>query len=267
MMATYNLTSSIRNRQKWPVPSGMKPAILCCLLAFIPLSLWGMPPEPPLLTHSNYARQVYIEKKLLTEIKQPSQEAHWKFAKACFDYADFSIMDTQREPLALEGIKAARHAAKLAPTSAQAHYTLALNLGQLARTRTLSALQIVQEMEREFFQAIALDPKIDHAGPHRALGILYRDAPGWPISLGNRKKAESHLQKALKLFPEYPGNSLSFLELLVELEAYEKICPKIPATQKILDQARKNLTGPAWASSWDEWESRWTLIKSQIACN
>ena len=52
-----------------------------------------------------------------------------------------------------------------------------MNLGQLARTRGLSALKLVDQMEREFTRARDLDEHLDWAGPDRNLGLLYGDAP------------------------------------------------------------------------------------------
>ncbi len=75
------------------------------------------------------------------------------------------------------------------PNSAPAHYYLAMNLGQLARTEFLGALKLVREMEREFKTAAELDAQFDFAGPERSLGLLYRDAPGWPVSIGSKRKA------------------------------------------------------------------------------
>jgi len=267
MMATYYLRSQNRIGPRILVLRKIASAILLAILSLSPVSLLGAVPLPNLLAHSNYARQVYLDKKVLATKNQTDLEATWQFAKSCFDYADFSKNDSQRESLALQGIEAARHAVQLNVSSSPSHYVLALNLGQLARTRTLSALQIVQEMEEEFLKAIALDPKVDHAGPHRALGILYRDAPSWPVSLGNRKKARSHLHKAIQLFPDYPGNSLSFLEVLAELGDDKTVCQQIPATRMILDQARTKLIGPAWASSWAEWDARWSAIQKKTPCN
>ena len=87
-----------------------------------------------------------------------------------------------------------------------------MNLGQLARTETLGALKLVREMEREFKTAAELDGHFDYAGPERSLGLLYRDAPGWPVSIGSRRKAREWLEQAEKLAPEYPENHLNLVE-------------------------------------------------------
>src|SRR5205823_14683162 len=75
-------------------------------------------------------------------------EAAWQFGRACFDWADFAKDDDQRESVANEGIAACRQLIARDPKSVAGHYYLAMDLGQLAQTKTLGALRIVQEMER-----------------------------------------------------------------------------------------------------------------------
>src|SRR5437867_4312483 len=100
-------------------------------------------------------------------------EAAWQFGRACFDWADFAREDDRREFIAKEGIAACRHLMARDPKSAPGHYYLAMDLGQLAQTKTLGALRIVQEMEREFKSARDLEARFDYAGPDRNLGLLY----------------------------------------------------------------------------------------------
>ena len=59
--------------------------------------------------------------------------------------------------LAQQGIAACRQLIARTPKSAPAHYYLAMNLGQLARTELLGAFKLVREMEREFKTAVGLD--------------------------------------------------------------------------------------------------------------
>ena len=125
-----------------------------------------------------------------------SIEAAWQFGRACFDMADVAKTDSERARLAEEGIDACRTALAHKYGSGPPHYYLALNLGELARTKSLGALKLVREMETEFKQAIELDEKFDFGGPHRSVGLLYKDAPGWPTSIGSRNKARLHLRRA-----------------------------------------------------------------------
>ena len=87
--------------------------------------------------------------------------------------------------------------------------------GQLARAEapSLAAYRLVRQMEREFKTAADLDKSFDYAGPERTLGLLYRDAPGWPVSIGSRRTAREYLELAAKLAPDYPGNHLNLVEI------------------------------------------------------
>src|ERR1039457_6906966 len=86
-----------------------------------------------------------------------------------------------------------------------------MNLGQLARTRGLSALKLVNQMQRAFTRAHDLEEQLEWAGPDRNLGLLYRDAPAF-ASIGSRSKAREHLKRAVELAPRYPENRLNLVE-------------------------------------------------------
>ena len=98
--------------------------------------------------------------------------------------------DSERADIAQQGIAAAWQALARESNSAPAHYYLGMNLAQLAQTKMLGALKIVDRMEREFTTTRELDEHFDYAGADRNLGLLYRDAPSIG-SIGNRSKARS----------------------------------------------------------------------------
>ena len=87
-----------------------------------------------------------------------------------------------------------------------------MNIAQLAQTKTLGALSLVRQMETQWNIAVKLDPHVDFAGPDRNLGLLYRDAPGAPLSIGSRVDALQHLLTAVALNPDYPENHLNLIE-------------------------------------------------------
>ena len=186
-----------------------------------------------------------------------------QFAIACFDWADESPNDSVRADVAAEGIRACRHWLQRAPKEAAAHYYLGMNLGQMARTKSLGALPLVREMEKEWLAALALDPHVDFAGADRNLGLLYRDTPGFPLSIGSRSKAEQHLEQAVKLNPEYPENHLNLIETHIKRKPaavageYEKLRAILPA-------ARKQLSGPYWQSAWADWDARLKKIQAWL---
>ena len=189
--------------------------------------------------------------------------AAWQFGRACFDWADFAKNDHQRESIAGEGIAACRRVIAEDPKSVPGHYYLAMNLGQLAQTKTLGALTIVDEMEREFKTVRDLDAKFDCAGPDRNLGLLYFEAPGWPASIGSKARARQHLQRAVQLAPRYPENHLCILEAYLKWGDKNNLVRELKITEELLPQARKEFTGEAWAQSWVDWDKRWKRIREK----
>jgi hypothetical protein len=189
--------------------------------------------------------------------------AAWEFARAAFDRAEFATNDTERAALAEQGIAACRAALARDPNSAAAHYYLGMNLGQLARTRTVGALKIVNEMEAEFRTARALDERLDHAGPDRNLGLLYLEAPRI-VSLGNKTKARQHLARAAALAPDYPENRLNLAEAAVKWREVKTAQRELAAMEKLWPSARTNFTGLKWEASWADWNSRLGKLKAQV---
>ena len=188
-------------------------------------------------------------------------EAAWQLARACFERADSTPNEQDLAAFAKEGIEAARRAVSIEPNSAPAHYYLALNLGELARTKTLGAAHLVRQMEKELQTAAKLDEKFDHGGADRCLGILYSQAPGWPVSIGDPKKAQTHLEKAVALDPEFPENRLALMEGLVR--AGRPIEREAKEYESNLPNARKKLAGPDWTADWADWESRWEKLQAK----
>jgi tetratricopeptide (TPR) repeat protein len=188
----------------------------------------------------------------------------WQFARAAFDLAEFAATDTDRAALANQGIAACRQSIARAPESAAAHYYLAMNLGQLARTEFLGALKLVKEMEREFKTAAELDARFDYAGPERNLGLLYRDAPGWPASIGSTRKARTFSEEAVKLAPDYPENHLNLVETYLKWDERDDAKRELLALDTIWPAAQTNLTGAKWEQSWDEWSARRNAAREKI---
>jgi hypothetical protein len=119
-------------------------------------------------------------------------------------------------------------------------------------------------MEKEWLKATALDPHCDYAGADRNLGLLYRDTPGFPLSIGSRAKAEQHLQHAIELDPEYPENHLNLIE--TDLKRNPAAVPgEFARLRALLPAARKRFSGPAWHSSWEDWDARLKAIQTRLA--
>lgn len=191
--------------------------------------------------------------------------AAWALGQACFWRGEFALDDDSRKALANEGITVCRSVTLHAPTVPEGHYYLAMNLGQLARTKWFEALGIVKELELGLRLARDMNPRLDHAGPDRCLGQLYRDAPGWPISLGSKSKARTHLLRAVELTPEFPENHLELIEAWLLWQEKKPLQRDLDTLEALLPKARQQFAGENWAAHWDDWERRWKTAQARAA--
>jgi hypothetical protein len=220
------------------------------------------------LTRADFQKQAgqnYQKARVRFKSAPNDAEAAWQFGRASFDWADFATSDNQRAEIAGQGIAASRRLIESQPESALGHYYLAMNLGQLAQTRSLGALKIVDQMEQEFKITLSLDPKLDFGGPDRNLGLLYRDAPGWPASIGSKSKAKVHLQVALKLAPDYPENLLNLIESDLKWGDKKGAIRELKALEEIWPQAHQQFTGTEWDSSWADWNQRRDVARKRTS--
>jgi hypothetical protein len=188
------------------------------------------------------------------------------FAKACFEWACCIAKKDQKAAVAEEGIQVCRKLLISDHGSACGHYYLASNLGVLAEAkRGLEALGMLKEMESEFKSAARLKPEIDFAGPDRGLGNLYWKAPGWPISIGDKKKAEKHQKKAVSAAADFPENHLCLIEALDDWGDEKLIHKILPVLDQIMQTALGVFIGDEWAGAWIDWEKRWRTIRTKHA--
>ena len=212
---------------------------------------------------AKYTRSLYVAAQKEHAAQPTNSELAWKFARAYFDTAEFATNNTERAELAKLGIGAARQVLAGDPKSAPAHYYLAMNLGQLARTRGLSALKLVNEMEKEFSLARNLDENLDFAGPDRNLGLLYRDAPSFG-SIGSRTKARKHLTRATEIAPDFPENRLQLLESDLKWDDPNGARRVLKALEEIWPKARTNFVSEKWSSNWADWTPRFENAKRKL---
>jgi tetratricopeptide (TPR) repeat protein len=209
-----------------------------------------------------YAKRGFQEAQARYRKAPGEATAAWQFGRACFDLAGFATNQTERASLAERGIAASRAALARDSNSAPAHYYLAINLGQLAQTKGLSALGLVDQMEREFIRARELNEHFDYAGPDRSLGLLYRDAPAI-VSVGSRTRARERLRRAVELAPQYPDNRLNLIEAYLKWGDRTGAYRELQSLEAAWPAARTNFVGAAWAASWADWEPRLKKLKKK----
>lgn len=208
------------------------------------------------------AEKIFLTARVQFQNERTNVDAAWRFARAAFDWAEVAKSNKQREKIAKQGIEAGQLAVQLGPKSVAAHYYLGMNLAELARTKSLGALKLLGEMEREFRLAWELDKDFDFAGPDRNLGLLYRDAPGF--SVGDKKKARECLERAVKLHPEYPENQLNLIEAYLKWNEPRAARRQADELRKIWSEAKKRFSGDDWEGSWADWEKRWDKVIARL---
>lgn len=190
----------------------------------------------------------------------------WNLGRASFDVADLATNSEQRATVARTGIAACRHLLAHDPKSAAAHYYLAMDEGELAEAEgpSMAAYKLIRDIEHEFKLAAEFDERVDFAGPIRCLGLLYRDAPGWPVSIGSKRKAREYLEKAAALAPEYPENQLNLLESQIRWRQASEAAAAWQRLASVWPAARARLSGPGWEPSWEDWTNRRAAAKSDF---
>ena len=190
----------------------------------------------------------------------------WRFARASFNYAELATNAIVRADVARAGIAACQQFLARAPKSAPGHYYLALNSGELADALapSMTSYKLVHEIEREFKVAAELDEKLDFAGPARCLGLLYRDAPGWPVSIGSKRKAREWLDRAAALAPEYPENQLNLAETYLQWHQRDDARKFLEKLDAVWPVAQTNFTGTILEKDWQDWATRRETVRTEL---
>ncbi len=147
----------------------------------------------------------------------PGSPSLWvRLARTCFVLGD-TADDASRAGYYEKGLTYAEKLLAQQPDEAAGHYWKALNLSGLADVNRLRGLKLLPQIMDELNRSLALDETYDQAGAHRVLGRIYFEAPGWPLSVGSRKKSLEQLTAAVRLAPDNSTNHLYLAETLLAM--------------------------------------------------
>ncbi len=123
-----------------------------------------------------------------------------------------------REDAFDKGVNYGKEAITLNPKAIYGNFWYASNLGYLGMCKgVLASLTSIDPFRKSMEIVLKENENFFFAGPHRALGRLYHQAPGWPISIGNKNKAGEHLEKCVKIAPNFFANRLHLAEFLLDV--------------------------------------------------
>ena len=112
-----------------------------------------------------------------------SERAH-AFAELAEEAHELAEQSPNRaEPLIWEGI------------------VLSTQAGSMRGFSMLKAGGVAKAARDRLLEAEKIDPTAMQGSIYTSLGSLYAEAPGWPISFGDKDKARAYLQRALELNP------------------------------------------------------------------
>lgn len=134
-------------------------------------------------------------------VQQKNYASAWQYARAAHFYADNFVADSdQKKNIFTEGKDAALEATKLSPDKPDGHYWLGANYGSWAEVNgILESLNYADDIAEEMTKVIKLDPAYKNGLPYAIRAKVYYKAPGWPLSVGDPKKAEEDFISAIKL--------------------------------------------------------------------
>jgi tetratricopeptide (TPR) repeat protein len=245
-------------RRGFPMGIGL---LICFFWRWVPDSFAA---ENPQTNNVEHWEEAYHAAKTAFQGTGSDAAAVVAFGRACFDLAESGVSHSRKAALAHEGIAACTQGLIVAPASGELHYYLAQNLAELAQTKRLGALRILRQMEDHWQTARTLNEDLDYAGPDRSLGLLYREAPLWPASVGSRSKARQHLERAVKIAPDYPENRIALAEALHAWHEREHAREVLKAIEAGWDEARQKFSGERWEADWRDWTRRKEALVKEL---
>jgi tetratricopeptide (TPR) repeat protein len=132
--------------------------------------------------------------------------------------ANYAIADSDQKEAAFEALnKRAEAFAQANPKRAEALIWQGIVLSSYAGAKGgLGALGIVKQSRAKLEQALKIDPNALEGSAYTSLGTLYYKVPGFPIGFGDDKKAQRHLEAALKINPTGIDPNYFYGEFLFE---------------------------------------------------
>lgn len=149
-----------------------------------------------------------------------SYETMERLIRARVWICDHERGEEAREEAALAAVHAAQWCGNAWPGSPRCAYWLGVGLGVQARERRSTAIDALRRIEALWYEALEGDPAQDHAGPERALALLYLRAPGWPTGPGDPEAGLEMARAAVERAPDFPPNLMALAEALAENGEY-----------------------------------------------
>jgi len=145
----------------------------------------------------------------------------WRLAKNYFRIAKRTSEEQQKLNLFEKCFNTANKGISIDKNSTENIYYMGLCLGNISLQRgILSSLKNRDILKTSMERAVEINPSVEHAGPHRFLGVYYNVLPFFLG--GDSKKAIHHLESAVNLAPDHAENYFFLGKVYFENGHYSK---------------------------------------------
>lgn len=135
----------------------------------------------------------------ILSLEPDNYDALWQASRILLWIGDHSPEEEQVE-IYQKGMDYGKKAIDLYPEGIEAHYWYGSNIARYGSARGIfKSLQYISPLVEVMEKLIKLDPQ--HHKAYMVLGIIYQQAPPWPVSVGDLDKSEEYLKRAISIYP------------------------------------------------------------------
>lgn len=145
----------------------------------------------------------------------------WRLARNYFSIGKITADEKQKLFIFENCLNTAKRGMHVDNNSAENIYFMGLCLGNISLQRGIfSSLSNRGTLEKSMQRALKIDPAVEHAGPHRFLGVYYHVLPFFLG--GDSEKAIQHLESAVTLAPDFAENHFYLGKVYFDKGHYSK---------------------------------------------
>jgi tetratricopeptide (TPR) repeat protein len=145
----------------------------------------------------------------------------WRLARNHFRTGKRTVDKEQKLFIFENCLNTAKRGMQIDNNSAESIYFMGLCLGNLSLQRGIfSSLSNRDTLKISMQRVIKIDPRVEHAGPHRFLGVYYHVLPFFLG--GDSEKSIHHLESAVNLAPDFYENYFFLGKVYFDLGKYSK---------------------------------------------
>lgn len=142
--------------------------------------------------------------EILSKLYKHNTYVFAQLAQAYYYSATLSSSAAKKLDDFYRGLEAAKKSTDIDPDNLEGNFWYGINLGRVASTKSdISQIKNIKEIVKSMERVLEKDPHFMAGGPYLVLGRVYLEAPGMPISIGDKEKALQYFKKALELDESY----------------------------------------------------------------